>query len=119
MLERFGHIVTVADNGQLAVDELRRDSHYDLALVDIMMPVMDGIECTKQIRNVLKLSRDQLPIIGLTASFQHSDLDYYQTLGMNECIGKPLRMADLKSAITAYTKHHKEEEDARKLPFDQ
>lgn len=98
MLQRMGHTAAVAENGQLAVDELRRSS-YDLVLMDVQMPVMDGVECTKQIRSVLGLSKLELPVIGLTASFQHSDLRYYQDVGMNNCLGKPLRVDKLKHAI--------------------
>jgi signal transduction histidine kinase/CheY-like chemotaxis protein len=99
ILQRMGHTVTVAENGQLALDELRK-RHYDLVLMDVQMPVMDGIECTKQIRGILGLRREDLPVVGVTASFQHSDLEYYQRIGMNTCLGKPLRMLKLKQVIS-------------------
>ena len=99
MLERIGHTVEVAENGQIALDKLRRAS-YDLILMDVQMPIMDGIECTKQIRSVLGLGRAILPIIGLTASFQHSDLDFYQEIGMTDCLGKPQRLDQLKRVIS-------------------
>eukprot|EP00545_Synedropsis_sp_CCMP1620_P013647 CAMPEP_0119009436 /NCGR_PEP_ID=MMETSP1176-20130426/4361_1 /TAXON_ID=265551 /ORGANISM="Synedropsis recta cf, Strain CCMP1620" /LENGTH=592 /DNA_ID=CAMNT_0006961953 /DNA_START=57 /DNA_END=1835 /DNA_ORIENTATION=+ len=97
MLTRIGHKVTVADNGQLAVDELQK-SVFDLVLMDVQMPVMDGIEATKQIRNIGRTKSD-LPVVGLTASYQHSDLQYYKDIGMNDCLGKPVRLNHLKKAI--------------------
>jgi CheY-like chemotaxis protein len=94
MLERIGHTVEVAKNGQIALDKLRRAS-YDLIIMDVQMPIMDGIECTQQICSMLGLGRATLPIIGLTASFQHSALDYYQEIGMTNCLGKPQQMDQL------------------------
>lgn len=99
MLERMGHTVDIAENGLLALDRLRRAS-YNLVLMDIQMPVMDGIECTKQIRSVLGQDKARLPIIGLTASFQHSDLNYYLEIGMSDCLGKPMRMEHLNQSIS-------------------
>lgn len=49
----------------------------------------------------LELGKVRLPVIGLTASFQRSDIDYYHDVGMNECLGKPFRMEQLKKAIAS------------------
>ena len=71
--------------------------------MDIQMPIMDGIECTKHIRNVLQYDKERLPIIGLTAGYLPSDKEFYiHTVGMNNCIGKPLRMKDLEEVIASY-----------------
>jgi two-component system, sensor histidine kinase RpfC len=102
MLQRLGHVVTLAGNGQIALDELNR-KQFHLILMDIQMPVMDGVECTKYIRNVLHLNKQQLPIVGLTAGFQHSEKVYYENdVGMNSCLGKPLPMGALKKAMESY-----------------
>jgi CheY-like chemotaxis protein len=97
MLRRLGIIVTVVENGQEAVNQLeRRNNFYDIVLMDVQMPVKDGIEATKEIR-----SRGwKSPIIGLTASYQSSELDYYLDVGMNDCISKPVRFDDLRNTIT-------------------
>ena len=72
--------------------------------MDVQMPVMDGIECTKYIRNVLHFSKEQLPILGLTAGYQNSDRDYYvNEVGMNGCLGKPLPMEKLRQALLSYS----------------
>jgi CheY-like chemotaxis protein len=97
MLQRIGHSVTIAENGQVAVDEVKQ-KRFDMVLMDIMMPIMDGIQATLAIRS-MGLSKSELPIVGLTASFQHSELDYYLDSGMNDCLGKPVKLASLKRAI--------------------
>jgi CheY-like chemotaxis protein len=99
MLERLGHNVTLAENGVVALDEVRQ-TNFDVVLMDVQMPVMDGVECTKQIRLELGVKKTTLPIIGLTASFQNGDLDYYLTIGMTGCLGKPLRMDQLQLALS-------------------
>jgi signal transduction histidine kinase/CheY-like chemotaxis protein len=97
MLRRLGIVVTVVENGQEAVDHLEgRNKFYDIVLMDVQMPVKDGIEATKEIR-----SRGwKSPVIGLTASYQSSKLDYYLDVGMNDCISKPVRFDDLRNTIT-------------------
>ena len=102
MLQRFGHTVTIAENGQVALKELNQ-KQFHLILMDIQMPVMDGIECTKYIRNVLHLSKEQMPIVGLTAGFQLSEQSFYENeVGMNSCLGKPLPMDALKNTLACY-----------------
>jgi len=71
----------------------------DLLLTDICMPVMDGIEATKLIRSK-GWSKAMLPVIGLTASYQTADVNFYLKIGMNACIGKPVRMKMLQEVIT-------------------
>ena len=93
LLQRIGHTITVADNGQIAVDEL-----VDLVLMDVQMPVMDGITATKEIRN-LGIGKSSIPVLGLTASYEPSNLQYYLDIGMNNCLGKPARLGTLRSAI--------------------
>jgi CheY-like chemotaxis protein len=107
MLQRLGHNVTLAENGKVALHEISQQQ-FNVILMDIQMPVMDGIECTKYIRNELQCSKEELPILGLTAGYQNSDLEYYvNEVGMNGCLGKPLPMEKLKQAIAAYSKKSK------------
>ena len=93
--------VTIVDNGQLAVNEIMEQqarNPYHLILMDVQMPVLSGIEATRQIRS-LGWSPETLVIIGLTASFQTADLPCYLEAGMNDCIGKPVRLEVLKAAL--------------------
>ncbi len=95
MLKRLGHQVTVVENGEKAVQKLE-STKFDLVLMDIQMPVLDGIEATKEIR-----SRGwDCPVVGLTASFQRSQLPFYLQVGMNDCIGKPILMKGLRNTIS-------------------
>lgn len=104
MLKRLGHSVTLAENGQAALKELQKDQNrFHVILMDIQMPVMDGIECTKYIRNVLHIGKDQLPIVGLTAGLQRSESSFYENdLGMNACLSKPLPLEVLRNALLAF-----------------
>lgn len=96
MLQSMGHSCIVVDNGQMALDTLKDESErFDLILMDIQMPVLDGIETTAAIRR----QGNDIPIVGLTASFQNSQLDYFRSLGMNWCLGKPTRMQQMKELI--------------------
>jgi len=99
MLQRMGHVVKVAEHGQIAVDEIKADASYNLVLMDVQMPIMDGIEATQHIRGKLGFDKERLPIVGVTASFEHSSMGYYHEVGMNTCIGKPARMNIIKRVI--------------------
>jgi signal transduction histidine kinase/CheY-like chemotaxis protein len=102
MLHRLGHVVSVTENGESALKMIRQQK-FHLILMDIQMPIMDGIECTRYIRNVLNYDKEHLPIIGLTAGYQPTDRDYYENdVGMNSCVGKPLPMNKLKEVIAIY-----------------
>jgi signal transduction histidine kinase/CheY-like chemotaxis protein len=104
MLKRLGHEVTIAANGQIALDLLEQQRDFDVILMDVQMPVLDGIEATKEIRR-WGWTR---PVIGLTASFQRSEVDFYQEIGMDNCLGKPVRLKDLRSAIFQASKPKEE-----------
>lgn len=81
-------------NGAEAVEALHEDD-YDLVLMDIQMPVMDGYEATSEIRRI----NGEVKILGLTASVIRSDLDRCIAVGMNGYIAKPFRESDFVSAI--------------------
>jgi CheY-like chemotaxis protein len=79
--------VKVASNGLEAVNILREDSTYDAVLMDIQMPVMDGLAATQVIRKELNLS---LPVIAMTAHAMQQDIEKSYNAGMNEHINKPI-----------------------------
>jgi signal transduction histidine kinase/PAS domain-containing protein/ActR/RegA family two-component response regulator len=102
MLKRLGHTVTLAENGEVALKALSQN-RFHVILMDIQMPVMDGVDCTKYIRNVLHMSKEKMPIVGLTAGLQPSNRAYYENeVGMNSCLGKPLPMDALKKVLAVY-----------------
>lgn len=100
-LTRLGHEVEFAVNGAEAVDKLQ-SLHFDLVLMDVQMPVMDGVEATRRIRQLPAPSRN-IPVIGLTANVAISELRAYVSAGMNECLGKPIDWPRLAAAISLYS----------------
>jgi len=124
MLKRLGHVTTIVEHGGLAVEKVcgneRRPSmmhdeassaigsqqfgssasaaqptEYDIVLMDWQMPVMDGIDATKEIRS-LGFDERAIPIVGLTASIQNID---WRNIGMNDCLKKPIRIVDLRECL--------------------
>jgi CheY-like chemotaxis protein len=87
ILESEGIIVTIAENGQLAIEELEK-SAFDLVLMDCMMPVMDGYEATRLIRE--NPAYNNLPIIAMTASTLQEDIERTLEVGMNAHLSKPV-----------------------------
>lgn len=84
-LEYAGCTITEAENGQEAIGKLK-EYNFDLILMDIQMPIMDGVEASIYIRNKLKL---EVPIIALTANAFKHDIDRYLSIGMNDFVTKP------------------------------
>ena len=95
VLEPKGATVEIARNGREALDHLRVDPEVDLVLMDIMMPEMDGLEATREIRKRPDLAK--LPIIALTAKAMADDRDKCIEAGANDYIAKPLDVDKLLS----------------------
>jgi PAS domain S-box-containing protein len=95
LLDDFGFGCDIASNGQIAIDKMSK-SHYDIILMDLQMPVMNGFEATKYIRNTLK---SNIPIIALTADVTTADLSKCNAVGMNDYIAKPVNERLLYSKI--------------------
>ena len=104
LLERAGHSVAVAGNGRLAIEALRRDC-FDVVLMDVQMPEMDGFEATAEIRRLegtpkgtgSQLSR--MPIIAITAHAMAGDRERCLAAGMDGYVSKPIDVRDLFKAI--------------------
>ncbi len=106
MLKKRGHTVTVAANGQIAVD-LYKQGSYDLVLMDGHMPEMDGLQATRAIRAYEKEKGIYTPIIALTASVLESDKEQFLSAGMNAFLTKPLRKDELLETLDQqFQKHH-------------
>lgn len=94
-LKYLGHNVTIARNGQEAVDVFL-PGVFDLVLMDVQMPVMDGIKAT----NILKSKYAELPpIVGLSANAFEGDREKYMKLGMDEYLTKPLKAEELEALL--------------------
>ncbi len=97
MLEQHGLLVTWVENGQLAVDVLAKDSAaFDAVFMDIMMPVMDGLDATRAIREELHCN---IPIFAMTANAFTDDAQRSLDAGMNEHLTKPLREEEIVLAL--------------------
>ncbi len=107
MLETIGINVDVANNGRQALD-LYDNNQYKLILMDCEMPVMDGYSATRQIRareNKLRrtsTSHEPIPIIALTAHVMATTKEKCIATGMDDFLGKPFSMSDLKSILTKW-----------------
>jgi PAS domain S-box-containing protein len=88
LLERHGHEVVVAGDGAAAVD-LVRDDRFDLVLMDVQMPVLDGLAATKAIRALVD-DRARIPIIAMTANVGRDDVQRCREAGMSDFIAKPI-----------------------------
>lgn len=95
-LRRFGYSIDIANNGVEAVEKFR-PGKYDVILMDIMMPVMDGFEATSKIRSME--TRIKTPIIALTANTLNYDREKCLSSGMDEYISKPLSIEKLNKAF--------------------
>jgi len=99
LLEKLGCEVTQAGNGLEAV-QLMEKSDVDLVLMDIQMPVMDGVEATRRIRSDANLGdRAQVPIIAVTAFAMSGDRERFLQAGMNDYLAKPLSVKTLVAAM--------------------
>ncbi|MEI6739035.1 MAG: ATP-binding protein [Gemmatimonadaceae bacterium] len=89
ILARAGAVVVVEGHGRAAVERLRMDQAFDLILMDIQMPEMDGFEATRIIRNDLGIDPESIPILALTASALLEQQRRARELGMNDFVTKP------------------------------
>ncbi|ADV46734.1 ATP-binding protein [Nitratifractor salsuginis] len=101
-LEQFGADVTLASNGKEAF-ELRKQNDYDLIFMDIQMPVMNGIEATREILHYEQVNHlPHIPIVALTANALTGDRERYLEAGLDNYIPKPINIPELKQIISLY-----------------
>ena len=106
MLQEEGLVIVEATNGKEAVDIFNKSdiNSFDYIFMDVMMPVMDGIEATKVIRSLDREDAKTIPIIAMTANAFNEDKDACLKAGMNAHVGKPISASSLKEAISKVTK---------------
>ena len=98
-LEKQGHSVDVVENGNEVLESFR-SGKYDLILMDVEMPVMNGYEATQQIRKIEKNADQHIPIIALTARAIKGDREKCIKAGMDDYLPKPIRTHDLYESIS-------------------
>jgi two-component system, sensor histidine kinase and response regulator len=97
-LEKRGYNVVLAETGRAAVEALQNDS-FDLVLMDVQMPEMDGLEATACLREQEKATGKHIPIIAMTANAMVGDKEQCLQAGMDAYVSKPLSVKDLFATI--------------------
>ncbi|NJL32833.1 MAG: response regulator [Chloroflexaceae bacterium] len=105
MLAKLAIEVDVATNGEEALKQLEQAS-YDLVLMDIQMPVMDGMETTRRIRQSNQPYRN-VPIIALTANVMREQQDEYLALGVDDILSKPFSIKHLREVVQRWLDHRR------------
>ena len=106
ILESNGARVVIARNGAEALEQVKKQI-FDCVLMDVQMPVMDGIMATEQIRNLADPILSAIPIIALTANCNSADLIKYEKAGMDDFLAKPVVEANLLNTILSYSRESK------------
>jgi two-component system sensor histidine kinase/response regulator len=102
LLEKRGHRVAVANNGQEAL-QLLEHTAFDLILMDVQMPLVDGLEATRLIREREKTTGMHQPVVALTAHAVKGDEERCREAGMDGYLAKPIRPEDLDAVLRVYT----------------
>ena len=98
-LKMTGAKVTILEDGRQALEALRREP-FDLALMDVQMPIMDGVEATRAIRRgEAGADNAKMPIIAMTAYAMKDDKETFLNAGMDYYVVKPVEMADLRNVL--------------------
>lgn len=98
LLQKHGHSVVVAEDGEKAVEAVSRET-FDLILMDVQMPIMDGLEATAAIREQQRANGVRTPIVALTANALIGDRERCLRAGMDNYVAKPLNAASLFAII--------------------
>lgn len=101
VLEKMGHRVTVVSNGRMAIERVAKES-YHVVLMDVQMPVMDGLTATSRIREDEKETGLHVPIIAMTANAMQGDRKRCLAAGMDDYLPKPIRFKDLADILWRY-----------------
>ena len=108
MIQMFGHVTSVADNGLIAVEQFKQQK-FDLIFMDCQMPAMDGYSATREIREIEhSLKLEPTPIIALTAGFNKEDKEKCFEAGMDFYLTKPFSIADIKGVLRKYIRTTKD-----------
>jgi CheY-like chemotaxis protein len=98
MLEKQGHTMVITNNGQEVLDALEREI-FDLILMDVQMPIMDGLETTAAIRQKEQVTKSHIPIVAMTAHAMKGDRERCLTAGMDAYLPKPIQIETLFEII--------------------
>jgi signal transduction histidine kinase/DNA-binding response OmpR family regulator len=115
LLRKEGHVIAIVENGQQAVDAVR-DEAFDIVLMDVQMPILDGVQATRRIRG-LPPPRNAVPIVALTAHAMAGVREEYLAAGMTDYLSKPLDASRLLAMLAMHCGvPSAPEDDARDRP---
>lgn len=102
ILKSLGHEFIVAENGQQALEALENNNDIDLVLMDLEMPVMNGIEAMRHIRDKLVYPKSNVPIVALTAHSPGMFIQEGQETGFNKLMGKPYSIDKIAELLDSF-----------------
>jgi len=102
ILEQQNFDISTVKNGQQVID-IVNSQDFDLILMDINIPLIDGIECTKMIRAMNDQKKSQVPILAITGNARNLSIDEFKEAGINEFLPKPLDFDNLVKLVLDYT----------------
>ncbi|MEO8126687.1 MAG: PAS domain S-box protein [Bryobacteraceae bacterium] len=114
ILEKMGFAAEAVSTGRLALEAVQRD-HYDVVLMDVQMPEMDGLEATASIRKLQSASR-AIPIIAMTANAMSGDRERCLSAGMDDYVSKPVSASLLQATLERWTKRTADSAQAPTFP---
>jgi two-component system sensor histidine kinase/response regulator len=117
LLEKSGHVVTVAANGRKALEALENET-YDVVLMDVQMPEMDGWEATRAIREKEKTTGGHIPIVAMTAHAMKGDEERCLAAGMDRYLTKPIRTLELLAILEEIMNRNRSADHAVDLPSE-
>ncbi len=102
ILEIQNYEIIGVKNGKQVLDKLNIED-YDLILLDINMPIMDGMECARAIRGLTDKAKSSIPIIAITGNAKNYSMDDFKEAGIDDYIPKPLNFDNLVDMVNKYT----------------
>lgn len=100
MIQNFK--IESAKNGQQVLDMLHKDN-FDIILMDINMPIMDGMECARKIRAFDDIQKSKIPIVAITGNARNYSREDFKNVGINEYLQKPLNFDELVETVKKLT----------------
>ncbi|MDN5199985.1 response regulator [Fulvivirgaceae bacterium BMA10] len=101
ILQFQNYQITAVKNGKQVIDKIEKEE-FDVILMDINMPIMDGMECARKIRAMDNAQKSQTPIIAITGNAQNYSMDDFKEAGINEYLPKPLNFDNLVEMVKKY-----------------
>ncbi len=102
ILQIQNYQISSVKNGEQVLKQLENEN-FDIILMDINMPIMDGMECAKKIRALDDKDKAETPIIAITGNAKNYSMDDFKSVGINEYLPKPLNFDDLVETVKKYT----------------